>query len=69
MLKNKENKSIEFSVDESNIDDVLYNISSRNSINVSSNLNFEGSINLQVNVMERDEIMKKREFANRDAER
>ena len=68
-MKTKDNKSIEFSVDESNIDDVLYNISSRNSINASSSLNFEGTLNLQVNVLEKDEIMKKREFANRDAER
>jgi hypothetical protein len=69
MSKTKTNKSIEFSIDEDNFNEIINNISSRNSINTSGSLIFEGIQTYHMPLIDKEEVMKKREFLNKVVDR
>ena len=64
----KENKSLDFSIDESNFDNFIKNISSRNSINTNESIN-NHSIIYHLPILGKDEIFKKRDNFNSHNER
>lgn len=69
MSNTKTNKSIEFSIDDNNFNEMVNNISSRNSINTSGSIIFEGLQTYHMPLIDKDEVMKKREFFNKVVDR
>jgi hypothetical protein len=69
MTKLKDNRSIDFAFEEDNFEEILHNISSKNSINTSGSLDLQGHNSYYIPFLDKEELMKKREFFNQEVER